>query len=232
MAATATGTALLLLAFSVPSALQARADRTAWEAGDSNVVLAEDDGTGRPFTAMLASDQFGPRGTIATVWLCPSGPGAPVFPGLSRNPRPGESFVSPRLRSFMHEQPELARRYGVPTGTVGPEALSGPDALLVVRYSPMEHLAPASPEQVARFGTNGEVTDFAPAILRLLVVVGAFAMLAPLVLLIATTARLSTTSRERRLAALRLAGATRSQVARLTAVESLAAGAVGAVLGV
>ncbi|MEO5875292.1 MAG: FtsX-like permease family protein [Streptosporangiaceae bacterium] len=223
----ATGCALLLLALSAPAALQARADRTAWQPGGSEVTSST---VGR-YTAMLATDQFSPYGSISTVWLASSQASSPTFPGLEHNPGPGECFVSPALRSLLRTSPELSARYGPVTGTVGPQVLVGPDTLMVVRYLPESRMDPAQRELVTRFATHGTSLQYAPALVRLLVAAAVVLILTPIVLFVATVTRLSVASRERRLSALRLAGATRAQVGYLTAVESLLAGLGGAALG-
>jgi hypothetical protein len=80
------------------------------------------------------------------------------------------------------------------------------------------------------FPRNGQVRQFG-GIIRLVILLGGVAMLAPVALLVAMATRMATASRDRRLAALRLAGATTGQVARLAAVESLVAGVGGVAAG-
>jgi hypothetical protein len=59
----------------------------------------------------------------------------------------------------------------------------------------------------------------------------ALAMLAPVLIFIATATRLSAARREQRFAAMRLAGATRKQVSLLAAAESTAAAVLGVAAG-
>lgn len=227
-AALAMGTTLLLAALSVEPAMQARDDRTAWRS--NNDVLPAD--TTQPHTAMLSVPQFHPSGTIDTVWLAPSGPDAPVFPGLNRNPRPDEIFVSPAVAELMESSPVLADRYGEAAGIIGDSALTGPDHTLVVRYLAEAPVSSAHVELVTTFSTESEISDIQPELLQLLVAVGIVGLLAPVVLLVAAATRLTAASREHRLAGLRLAGATRKQVLFCAAAESTYAGAGGAILGV
>lgn len=232
LTAVAVGSTMLLLAFSVQPAMQARADRTAWNSQE-NETLPPDGDRDQAHTAMWSITEFCPCGPITAVFLTPSGAGAPVFPGLERNPRPGETYVSPAMRSLVWTSPELAERYGRVTGVLGRAALSGPDDLVVVRYLPEERMDRLPAERVTRFATAGSFLGFDPGILQLLVAVGAIALRAPIVLFVAIATRLSAASREGRLAALRLVGATRSQVVWFTGVESLLAsiGGVGAGIG-
>jgi hypothetical protein len=65
----------------------------------------------------------------------------------------------------------------------------------------------------------------------LILSVVALAVLAPVLIFIATATRLSAARREQRFAAMRLAGATRRQVSLLAAVESTASGVLGVAAG-
>ena len=65
----------------------------------------------------------------------------------------------------------------------------------------------------------------------LILSVVALAMLAPVLIFIATATRLSAARREQRFAAMRLAGATRRQVSVIAAIESTAAAVLGVAIG-
>jgi hypothetical protein len=226
-AAVAVGTALLLLALSVAPAIQHRADRTAWR------ELATGPGApGRPVpTTTIATRTDTYRGTsIRVVDLAGSGPGAPRPPGLAVLPGPGEVFVSPALRQRIRTEPELAGRYGSVAGTVGDEALSGPDELLAVRGVPAADGA-VTGWPVPAFAREGQALELEGS-LRLLLLLGGMAMLTPVALFIAIATRLTAATRDRRLAALRLAGATKAQVGRLAVLEALVVSAAGAVTGI
>ncbi|MGZ3142323.1 FtsX-like permease family protein [Lentzea chajnantorensis] len=96
---------------------------------------------------------------------------------------------------------------------------------------------------VGRAGVNGFSTDALRnaagsyrddhhGMLYLLTRVGLVVLVVPCLVLVASAARLTAAKRERRLAALRLAGATPGQVVVMTAVETAVGAVVGSVLGV
>ena len=67
--------------------------------------------------------------------------------------------------------------------------------------------------------------------LDLILAVVALAILAPVLIFIATATRLSAARREERFAAMRLAGATRRQVSLIAATESTVAAVLGVAAG-
>ncbi len=68
--------------------------------------------------------------------------------------------------------------------------------------------------------------------LRIGVVIGLVLCVVPLLVFVATASRVAARRRDERLAALRLAGATRAQVTRLAVLDTLVGGVAGALLGV
>ncbi|GAA1518454.1 FtsX-like permease family protein [Kribbella lupini] len=153
-------------------------------------------------------------------------------PGLPHAPKPGEVFVSPALAKLWG--PDLAKRYQTarPTGTISSAGLSSPDELVAIRG-----LAPDAPGLQANNHPNyletwhGTSTDERIATLLALVAFGIALVLFPVLSLVGQAAGVAAKRREHRLAALRLAGATRSQVLLLSAVEQAVLGFFGAVAG-
>lgn len=230
--AVAAGTALLLLALCVAPAIQHQADRTAWLSpifGPAAAPAVPADSPVPHTTLMSTRDYFGPE-PIHVVALVGSGPGAPLPPHLDALPGPGQALVSPALAELLVKHPELAQRYGEIIGTLSPQALAGPATLLVVRGARPSDVS-LFESAVTAFPTTGEAPDLTP-IVRIVLLLAAVALLAPIALLIAMTTKLSAATRDRRLAALRLAGATNRQVALLAAVESLLAGVGGVLAGI
>lgn len=231
IAAVAIGTTLLLLALTVAPAMQARADRTAWTQagfGDSQTLTVPLDSPQPHTTVSSGTDTYGDL-TIEVVDLGASGPGAPVPDGFVALPRAGDVLVSPALRRLLNSAAELQGRYGRVVGTLGDAALGGPDDLMAARGVPVQ-VGALQGIAVAAFPSEGQVLQLT-GVVRLLLLLGAVAMLAPVALLVALSTRLSATTRERRLAALRLVGATNKQVAKLAAAESLLAGLGGVLAG-
>src|SRR4051812_49898092 len=74
----ALGTMLLLLVTSVPTALQSRADRLAWDDWSAGRSVAPESAT--PHLAVHSTGSFCTCGAITEVWVDPVGPLAPIFP--------------------------------------------------------------------------------------------------------------------------------------------------------
>ena len=181
-----------------------------------------------------------------------TGTSSPVPPGITHDPGPGQYYASPVLAALLRSTSpdELADRYpGRLAGTIGDAALSSPNSLVIIVGHTTAQLA----------GTPGsvQVTSIATAVpgrfdaranpnglayqppsagvesvsIDLILSVVALAMLAPVLIFIATATRLSAARREQRFAAMRLVGATRKQVSLLAATESTVAAVLGVAAG-
>ncbi|MFF5174478.1 FtsX-like permease family protein [Micromonospora sp. NPDC000089] len=220
------GVALLLLAAAVPGALQARQAR-----GDARDDLR----VGTPIAAaadtllvLNADTEF--RGSpIRGRLLRPEGPAAPVPPGLTTLPGPGEVAVSPALRDLLNSPAGalLAPRLGGArvTGTIAHAGLAGPDELAYYRGS--DTLTDDRATRLDTFGGGIPGEGFGP-VLMLLVSIIFVVLLLPIAVFLAAAVRFGGERRDRRLAALRLVGADSAMVRRIAAGEA----AAGALLGV
>jgi hypothetical protein len=180
--------------------------------------------------------------------------GPPVAPpvGVPRIPRPGEVFVSPALADALageHAAEVAPRVPGTVVGTVSRAGLVGPDELYAIAgvvpgtlhgYSYQEGYAAgfARPPQGLFFSSaayvdgTGMRQESGPVDEALIALgIGLVAFIAPLVVLVGTSTRLSAASRERRASAMRLIGATSRQMRRLGAVEGGVVGVLGAAVG-
>jgi hypothetical protein len=163
------------------------------------------------------------------------GPHAPVPPGISRLPGPGEFYASPALTALIDSAPrdELGDRFpGRQVGTIGDRALTGPDDLVVFvgrQPSRLEHLAFTI--RVDRIATSAQ-TSVWTNYFRYAFAVGAVAFVFPILLLIGSATRLAAARREERYAALRLVGATNRQINIVASVEATVSALFGAVLGI
>jgi hypothetical protein len=233
----ALGVALLLAAGAIGAALQQRDDRTDWREptirplGPSGL----DAEVGSPALLWRVSlDRF--RGNeFARFDVAALGPGAPVPPGLERLPGPGEVTASPELAELIRTTParELGDRYGSGelTAIVGDEGLEFPDELLVIVGADPAMLG-SGPSVGVVDSFERRVPEAAPSRSgQVLVVIGALALLVPIVVLVATAARLAAAQREQRLATLRLVGASPAQTRRVAAMEGGLVGLVGAIAG-
>jgi FtsX-like permease family protein len=201
-----------------------------------------------------SSDTFDGR-LIDRFDVAATGPSSPVPPGISRDPAAGQYYASPALVALMRSTPasQLADRYpGHLAGTIGDAALPSPNSLVLIEGR--------TPAQLAHTPNSVPVTSIAATVsgnpgsdqsevnprgltympadggapasaTDLILSVVALAILAPVLIFIATATRLSAARREERFAAMRLAGATRKQVSLLAAIESTAAAILGVAAG-
>jgi hypothetical protein len=251
-AAVGLGAGLLLAAVSGINAATAQNDASAWLWTGS---AAEPAGPAAASTARLwwhvSGDMF--RGQIvARADVAATGAAAPVPPGIPRDPGPGQYYASPALAALLRSTPadELADRYpGRLIGTIGDTALASPDSLvIVVGHAPAQLARTPGTAAVSAIATtpgnprlgvrNPRGLQTVPPVRQapagsvdLVLSVVALAILAPVLIFIATATRLSAARREQRFAAMRLAGATRRQVSLIAAVESVVAAAGGAAAG-
>lgn len=157
----------------------------------------------------------------------------PPPPGLPKAPTPGEVFVSPEIAKHWSE--DLAKRYQVakPTGVISAEGLSSPDEWVVIQGVEKNSPGVAAADDPKYLDTwRGTSLDERMAVLLVLVAFGITLVLFPLLSLVGQAAGVAAKRREHRLAALRLAGATRGQVLWLSAVEQAVLGFLGAIAGV
>lgn len=220
------GVAMLLLAASVPGALAAREDRGAARAGEY-----AGDRTGDALLIAYSDTIFRNQG----VWgrtIAPEGPQAPVPPGVAALPGPGEAVVSPALAELL-ASPDgalLAPRIGERiVGQIGPDGLTGPAELAFYRGS--DSLDPERTTRVVAFGGGGRPDEPLGSTLSLLVVVIFVVLLLPIVVFLGAAVRFGGAARDRRLAALRLAGADHRMIGRFAAGETLTGALLGLIVG-
>jgi hypothetical protein len=233
--AVALGTAILLFALSFEPALQTRYDHAAWR---DTPGMVDVDAASAGLILQRTDDHF--HGLQLTrMDVAPLSADAPVPPGLDRVPAAGEAYVSPALARLIAANPpdELGDRFGAVTGTISDAGLMAPDELVVVvGRDPAELRATGNRPEGARVVTALDGTGRVPMpsnpMAQLLVVIAVIGALAPVAVFVAMATRLSATRRERRLAAMRLVGATPAQVTVLAAVEALLAAVPGALGGI
>jgi hypothetical protein len=148
-------------------------------------------------------------------------------PGLEHTLKPGEVFVSPEVAKRWSS---LSKQYGVdkPTGVITNKGLSSPEELIMIRGV---RTIPADQHPQYLSSWNEKVWDSRMVALLIAVAFGIILVLFPILSLVGQAAGVAARRREHRLAALRLAGATRIQVLWLSAVEQAVLAAAGAVVG-
>ncbi|MEN3539141.1 FtsX-like permease family protein [Microbispora sp. ZYX-F-249] len=234
VAGVAAGVAVLLATLSLFNAFQATGDRPCWECVNGSAPSGWAlDATADGALWSYHEDFYEGR-TIKRLDAAALGARAPVVPGLSRMPGPGQYYASPALAALLDSAPreELATRFpGTRAGFIGDAALSGPDELVIV--------VGRTPDQVA--GLPGamqvDVIDARPAaddgadVYRFGFAVAAVGLIVPLLVLVGTATRLAAARRETRFAAIRLVGATTRQINVLAAVDAALGALAGALAG-
>ena len=239
---TALGVGLLLIALSVQPVLHARDARLAAR------TPVCDKGTTCGLGEEVDGAYFG-RTYLEELVDSPAGTPAPA--GLSRLPLPGEVYLSPALRRLATAKGnELLRQRlgGTIVGTIGNAGLLQPDELIayvgVAGLSEQIHQG-----RIVGYGGKAGTPQSAAAAdalanaqndrtlqgrldpRRVTVDVTTVLLLFPVLIFLATCARLSARTRDRRLAALRLVGMTPWQTRIVNAVETGVAAVAGSLAG-
>ncbi|WP_169947850.1 FtsX-like permease family protein [Microbispora sp. H11081] len=234
VAGVAAGVAVLLATLSLFNAFQATGDRPCWECVNGSAPSGRAlDSTAGGALWNYREDFYGGR-TIKRLDAAALGPTAPVVPGLSRMPGPGQYYASPALAALLDSAPraELAARFpGTRAGLIGDAALSGPDELVIVVGRTLDQVA-AMPgaRQIDVIPAEPAADDDAD-VYRFGFAVAAVGLIVPLLVLVGTATRLAAARRETRFAAIRLVGATTRQINVLAAVDAALGALAGALAG-
>lgn len=233
------GVAILLLAAASGGALDERGDRISWRdmgapvspPASTDTRTGAWDVTDRAMHVLTISDRYDGQ-PLERVMVADLNEPGPVPPGVPAAPAAGEAFVSPALLDLIEADPEgLLPRLGagVITGVIDDDGLADPDELVAI--------IGAHEEDLPRAGLYfdelplGAVQPSITAFLRIIAIIGAVVLLAPVALFIAAAARLDAQQGEVRLAAMRLAGASPSDVRRYVAAEATLAIVPGLLVG-
>ncbi|MDX3190235.1 ABC transporter permease [Streptomyces sp. MN03-5084-2B] len=225
----AVATGLVLLLATLPFATQNREQRALWQ-GEQFYSRGSDGPVKMLFNQ--SRDYFDGKQIVRVdVALTPGTSAAEIQlpPGVPQLPGPGETVVSPALGRLLQANPaaQLGDRFGKPVGALGEDGLRFPEQLVALTGHTPDAMSGKS-SQVAGFPSGEARPD---ALLMLLSWVGIIVLLVPSLVLVASSARLTAARRERRLAAIRLAGATPGQVTNMVAAETTLSAGIGAVLG-
>ncbi|RPE41081.1 FtsX-like permease family protein [Streptomyces sp. Ag109_O5-1] len=230
------GVALLLLTTAIPNALAvrhqrdvARADYTyvfghPMKAGEKTFVVADID------TPYRGAD-------IRGRMIQREGAQAPVPPGLTKYPAPGEMAVSPALKRLLGSSDGTLLRARLPyriTATIAESGLTGSQELAYYAGSDnlAAHIDPPNVARIDHFGSPRSPDSESDPVLTLLVLVVFVILLMPVGVFVAAAVRFGGERRDRRLAALRLVGSDGWMVRRIAAGEAMAGALLGLVLGV
>ncbi|MFI7643054.1 FtsX-like permease family protein [Nonomuraea sp. NPDC049400] len=235
VAGVAVGVAVLLATLSLFNAFQATGERPCWECTSGSAPSGWAlDVTADGALWNFREDYYAGR-TITRLDAAALGVRAPVIPGLSRMPGPGQYYASPALARLLDSAPreQLADRFpGTRAGMIGQAALSGPDELvIVVGGTPQEVAAMIGTRQVDTVATEPALDDSAD-VYRFGFGIAAIGLIVPVLVLVGTATRLAAARREARFAAIRLVGATSRQINILAAVDAALGALLGALAGV
>ncbi|MGW7576401.1 FtsX-like permease family protein [Streptomyces sp. NPDC054765] len=225
------GVAVLLLAAALPNVFNAAMDRQR-----ARTVVPAVDGAGPSDRTLLTASSAGAYRELPVNGriLRAEGPHAPVPPGLSRLPGPGELAVSPALRALLSSPGGALLKERFPglriTATIGDAGLMHPGELLFYQGSDTLRGPGDGVERVTAFGDRADPFRAGPLVV-LIILVSCVALLAPVVVFLATAVRFGGERRDRRLAALRLVGADRATTRRIAVGEALAGALAGLLTG-
>ena len=230
-AAVAVGVALLLGVLAEFHAFETNASQPCWSCTTGASVPSTLPAHGELWNNSV---DFYQGQTITRLDVAPLGPGAPVPPGIAHLPAPGQYYASPALAALIKSVPadELGDRFpGHLAGTIGDAALNGAGDLVVyVGYPPAAVNAIPGTSWVTSIATAPPQEVFTP-FFRYAFLVGALAVVFPMLVLISTATRLAADRREERFAALRLVGGTPADIRTVASVEAMVGAFLGAVLG-
>jgi hypothetical protein len=215
--------AVLLIGASAGPMFNARNDRENAQAELTHVIRGVD-----PLYVRGGTTHYREHDIVST-YVNPSGPRAPLPPGLSRLPGDGEIVVSPALAALLASDASLRPRFPQRViGTIGRTGVTDADTLSF--YAGDSSIDPDNAQPV--YGYGQPINREMPPELVILIAIGTVVLLVPVLVFIATSARIAGAERDRRLAALRLVGADSRQARRIAAAESLASAGTGLVFGV
>ncbi|OIJ97306.1 hypothetical protein BIV25_16195 [Streptomyces sp. MUSC 14] len=227
------GVALLLLTTAIPNALSVRHARD-----DARMDYTYGPPRAKAANTLVISDADTTyhgedvRGRLVE----PEGPKAPVAPGLTRYPAPGEMVVSPALKELLGSGDGALLRERLPyriVGTIAEKGLIGSRELTY--YAGGKNLAAHidgwKTARISGFGRPAASSNSMDPVLILLILVVFVVLLMPVAVFIATAVRFGGERRDRRLAALRLVGSDSRMTRRIAAGEALAGSLVGLAFG-
>jgi hypothetical protein len=232
--AVALGAAILLAVLADFNAFRAANGRPCWECTSGAAVTPGRARPARRAELWNYGDDVYAGQTIERLSVAALGPGAPVPPGISRLPGPGQYDASPALAALLRRVPrdELGDRFaGTLAGTIGDRALSGPAELVIyLGRTPAQLAALPQTMRVTAITAAGGKQLWSPYF-RDAFGAAALAFGFPILILIGTATRLAAARLEERYAAMRLVGATTRQISVIAAVDAFLTALLGVVAG-
>lgn len=140
--AVAVGVAIMLCVLADFHAFQVTSNKACWECTQGTAVTGSLAPARHAELWNYGDDIFRDQ-TIERLEVAALGPGAPVPPGVSRLPAAGQYYASPALAALLRTVPrdQLGDRFpGSMIGTIGKQALSGPNELVIYIGEPNARL--------------------------------------------------------------------------------------------
>ncbi|WP_158250909.1 FtsX-like permease family protein [Cryobacterium sp. Y82] len=241
-AGVAVGVTLALLLGGAYQGLDARDERSSWMNASGEYVVGGDTRAGavtadmaslgedRVLLAPTTDRHDGAR--IVRLDLAAPITSSVTIPGIAHLPQPGQYYASPALIDRIAQLPadELGDRFGTLAGSISDSVLASPDSLVVVVGADASALIERSAAQIVTSFTD---VAYRPSTnYQTVAIVGAIAVLFPVLLLVSIVTGLGASARRERFATLRLIGATPRTVAAIATLETAATSLVGALIGV
>ncbi|GAA1650858.1 FtsX-like permease family protein [Actinoplanes couchii] len=227
----ALGTTVLLLGASVPSMLADRGARL-----DSRSVFNPQQQELPPGDTVLVAeiDSAWQDVDLLGVLLWPESPAAPLPPGIPAFPGDGEMYVSPALAGALAGPGAEVLRGQLPyraVGTITAAGLAGPQEYAY--YAGRADLTERVGVHASRLARFGDIPEAEPADTStyLILAVLITTLLLPVAIFLGAALRFGADARDRRLAAIRLAGADSRVTRRIAVAESLVPAIAGLILG-
>ncbi|HET9898007.1 MAG TPA: FtsX-like permease family protein [Streptosporangiaceae bacterium] len=232
--AVAIGVAIMLAVLADFHAFTTASNRPSWESTHGRPLSSAYQAAARSELWNYSNDIYQGQ-TIERLDVAGLGPHAPLPPGIAKLPASGEYYASPALAALIRSVPrdQLGDRFpGRLAGTIGQQALTGPDELVIyLGYAPAKLAALPATSLVSVIAT-APGKQLWTHYFRDAFVVGAIAFLFPILILVGTATRLAAARREERYAALRLVGATSGQIRVISSVDAVISALLGAILGI
>lgn len=231
IAGVAVGVALAALLWSGFTGLGDRSERSSWVQSQNYDPVVFEPGMS------LASNQVAIAGSVGvydsqmvqTLFVYGADPSVEVdIPGTRDGVAPGTAWVSPALAELIKTVPseELGGRFGDVTGILPDRVLAGPDSLVAV--------VGVDEEAAVGFEIVSDLPGYrySSANYELIALLGAVAVLIPVIMLIGVVMSFGSVDRAVRMRALHMLGATAADRAKFAAIEAGLVGGVGAIAGV
>lgn len=216
------------------------AGHSAWQAQETRdaarypiAVVSHSGGSGVLGWRQTADTIDGKQYPVIAIQPIGSDLEAPLPPGLSRLPRPGQAALSPALLELARTDPAVAARYPDRLATpIAPTGLRDPGELIAyVRIADGRALDQRAVQAVT-FGEDGAKVSLAPSIARAALLFGlAMFVVIPTLLLLAVAVRCDAAIRDRRIAILAYVGIPRGQQRLLAVVECVSVALIGSAAG-